>query len=461
MRLPNRAPFLPCAIAALFLLPLVGGCRPPDPVRPDLPNILLIVADDLGWRDLSAYGNPNLQTPNIDRLAAEGVRFTRAFVAASSCSSSRAATMTGEYPHTNGVTGLAHRHLQATLSPRHATLAELLHDTGYETAIAGKWHVAPYLPTSWYGYESRLGAWIDPHLDDIEPVLSFLERDRTRPFFVELNFMHTHRDSAGEFAFAEGFPVDPANVVVPDWLHLPDWPEIRLELAKYYSQAMAMDAMIGRILATLDADGAGSETLIVFLSDNGPPFPGSKMTLYDRGIATPLIVRWPGHVPEGTVRHAMVSTIDLAPTLLDAIARPIPAAMQGRSFLDVLTGAAADEHRAAIFAEMTDHILHVPMRAVRTDRFKYIRNLTADPIGLDQLAPMAWAQRLVERDDQPWTRPRVAEELYDLANDPHEQGNLVGESRWRHVLDEMRRRLDEHMQATDDPLRDTAPIPRP
>lgn len=455
MRIVSRIlPWLGC-ITAAGMLSVVTGCHSPLPACPGLPNILLIVADDLGWHDLSAYGNSNLRTPHIDRLAAEGARFTRAFVAASSCSSSRAAIMTGQYPHTNGVTGLAHRHLGATLSPRHTTLADLLHDAGYATAIIGKWHVAPYLPTSWYGYDERLGSWIDPWIDDIEPVLAFLDRDRDRPFFLEINFMNTHRDSRGEFAFADGFPIDADAIAIPEWLHLPDWPEIRLDLAKYYSQAMAMDAMIGRVLARLDERGLAANTLVVFVSDNGPPFPGAKMTLYDRGIATPLLVRWPAHVPAGAVREAMVSTVDLAPTILDAIGEPIPDAMQGRSFLDVLTGAAADEHRDAIFAEITDHILHVPMRAVRTERFKYIRNFTADPIGLDQLGSMEWAQRLVERDDQPWTRPRTEEELYDLDVDPREQHNLAGDPGNSELLARMRRALVQHLQSTKDPFRES------
>jgi N-sulfoglucosamine sulfohydrolase len=437
--------------ASLALFGLACGAPPPA-TDPDLPNVVLIVADDLGWRDLSSYGNPDLRTPHIDRLAAEGLRFTRAFVAASSCSPSRASLLTGQYPHTNGVTGLAHLHPGAHLSPFHETLADLLSAAGYRTGIAGKWHIAPFLPTGWYGYDERMGGLVDMRLRDPAPLLDFLRRHRDQRFYLEINFMDTHRDDAGDFDFDPAFPVDPDGLRVPDYLNLPDWPEIRLELAKYYSQAMSMDAKVGAVLATLDELGLAENTLVLFSSDNGPPFPGSKMTLYDRGIATPLIARWPARLPAGGVRHALVSTVDVLPTILEAIGRPVPDRVQGRSFLPLLAAGAADRHRDAVFAEMTHHVDDLPTRAVRTGRWKYIRNYSDAAVGLDQLASAEWAQRLCELPDQPWKRPRVPEELYDLAVDPNEQRNLVGDPAARSVLEALRRRLDAHMAETADPF---------
>jgi arylsulfatase A-like enzyme len=432
---------------------LACGARQQSP-DPQLPNVVLIVADDLGWLDLSVYGNPNLGTPHIDRLAREGVRFTRAFVAAPSCSSSRASIMTGQYPHTNGVTGLAHLHLGATLSPFRDTLADLLAATGYETGLAGKWHVAPYLPAGWYGYDERMGRVVDPWIREMDPILDFIARHRERPFYLEINFMNTHRDDAGEFEFDPAFPVNPDAVQILDYLQLPDWPEIRLELAKFYSQAMGMDARIGEVLGTLDRLGLVENTIVLFVSDNGPPFPGSKMTVYDRGIATPLIVRWPARVPAGGVRTALVSTIDILPTILEATGREVPEWVQGRSFFSLLAQGAPDTHRDAIFAEMTHHVDYIPTRAVRTERFKYIRNYSDIAIGLDQLHHMAWAHRLCALPDQPWTRPRPREELYDLSVDPGEQRSLVDDPNHRPILDELRERLDAHMKQTADPFLD-------
>ncbi len=436
---------------------LVGSaCTGEPPAGRVGPNVLLITADDLGWYDLSSYGNRSVATPHLDRLASEGMRFTRAFVAASSCSSSRASLTTGQYPHTNGVTALTHAHPRRMLSPRHRTLADELAEAGFRTALAGKWHVAPYLPTSWYGYHERMGGLVDMWIRDIEPVLDFLSRHRDRPFHLELNFMQTHRDDAGAFVMDPDFPVDPAKVSIPAYLHLPDWPEIRGDLARYYSQLLGMDAMVGAVLDRLDELGLAEETLVVFVSDNGPPYPGAKMTLYDRGIATPLLVRWPGQIPAGSVRHALVSTIDLMPTLLEAVGRPVPEALEGRSFLDLLRGEAADAHRDAIFAEMTHHRHPIPTRAVRDERWKYVRNYSDVAIGLDQVHDREWVHRLAERPDQPWIRPRVPEELYDLVVDPHEQHDLAGDPAHGGTLDRMRRRLDAHLRETADPLRGTA-----
>jgi N-sulfoglucosamine sulfohydrolase len=414
--------------------------------------VVLVTADDLGWHDLSAYGNPDAQTPNIDRIAAEGMRFTHAFVTASSCSPSRASLTTGQYPHTNGVTALSHRHPLRMLPPWHDTLADELARAGHRTALAGKWHVAPYLPTSWYGYHERMGGLVDMWIRDVGPVLDFVRRHRGRPFYLELNFMQTHRDDAGAFALDPAFPVDPQSISLPDYLHLPPWPEIRADWARYTSQLRAMDAMVGALLDLLDELGLAQGTLVVFVSDNGPPYPGAKMTLYDRGIATPLLVRWPGRVPAGSVRHALVSTVDVAPTVLQAVERPVPEEMEGDSFFDLLLGERADEHRDAVFAEMTHHIDFLPMRAVRTGRWKYIRNYSDAAIGLDQLDDREWAHRLCSRPDQPWLRPRVPEELYDLAADPTEQRNLAGDPAHVDVLERLRARLDGHMRETRDPF---------
>jgi N-sulfoglucosamine sulfohydrolase len=438
-------------LVAAALLIVACGAEPPPAGSARGPNVVLITADDLGWRDPSSYGNPDVVTPSIDRLAAEGMRFTRAFVAASSCSSSRASLTTGQYPHTHGVTGLSHRHPGRMLSPRHTTLADALAGAGYRTALAGKWHVAPYLPTSWYGYHERMGGLMDMWIRDIAPVLDFVRRHRERPFYLELNFMQTHRDDDGAFSFDPDFPVDPTAISIPAYLNLPDWPEIRDELARYYSQMLDMDAMIGEVLALLDELGLTETTLVVFVSDNGPPFPGAKMTLYDRGIATPLIVRWPGRVPAGSTRHAMLSAIDIMPTILEGVGEPVPVAVEGRSFLRLLLGEAPDRHRDAVFAEMTDHVESIPTRALRTERWKYIRNYSDSAIGLDQIADRAWAHRLCELPDQPWKRPRVPEELYDLADDPNEQGNLADDPAYAQPLGRMRARLDAHMRETADP----------
>lgn len=155
--------------------------------------------------------------------------------------------------------------------------------------------------------------------------LTFLEENRDRRFYLEINYMNNHRDARGEFVFADGFPVDPDKIEIPAYWQLPDWPEIRLEAAKFFSQTMKMDQMIGEVLDKLDELGLTENTMIVFVSDNGPPFPGAKMTLYDRGSGVPLIFRWPTGLPAGRRIEAMVNSIDIMPTILSAVKCPQPA----------------------------------------------------------------------------------------------------------------------------------------
>jgi arylsulfatase A-like enzyme len=418
------------------------------------PNIILFVADDLGWTDLGCYGNADVKTPNIDRLAAEGVRFTNAFVSASSCSASRASIITGQYPHTNGVTSLTHVRKRTMLSPFATTLPDVLSEGGYNTAFEGKWHVAPYFPTSWYGYRERLSGMLpkDFLIKSSDKALKFIEDNKDNAFYLELNYMDNHRDDVGEFSFVDDFPVDPENIAVPDYYTLPDWPEIRTEVAKYYSNTAKMDAMIGQVLEKLDELGLAGNTLVCFVSDNGAPFPGNKMTLYDRGIGTPLIFRMPGAISAGAVDDNLVSAIDIMPTLLEAAGSPVPDGVQGKSLLSLATGKSAEPLRDAVFAEMTHHVKYLPMRAVRTTKWKYIRNYSDDAVGLDQCSHMAWAHKLCELPNQPWLKARAPEELFDLENDPNEQRNLARDAAYAETLETMRNRLDEHMRQTDDPL---------
>ena len=434
-------------------LPL-AGCARKTTDDPSIPNIILITADDLGWKDLSCYGNREINTPNIDRIAREGAMCTRAFVVSSSCAPSRASFMTGQYPHTNGVTGLTHIHRSRLLMPFYQTLQGMLSRAGYNTALQGKWHPSPYLPASWYGYRERLSGVLpkDWKIDNGKRADEFIRQNQGNRFFMEINFMHNHRDNRGEFSFDPEFPVDPEDVHVPDYWTLPDWPEIRLETAKFYSQTMKMDSIIGEILDTLDDTGLAENTLVMFVSDNGPPFPGNKMTLYDRGTGTPLIARWPGKIRPGTVITGMINTIDIMPTLAEAAGLKVPGDVQGRSFMPYLTGAKKGPFRNAVFMEMTDHVHYLPTRAARTERWKYIRNYSDIAKGLDQCNHMEWAHRVCELPNQPWKKPRVREELYDLSRDPDEQQNLAGNPRYAKRLKKMRELLDSHMKQTGDPF---------
>lgn len=434
------------------LLPLLG-CQQDFSTDPDRPNIIMITADDLAWRELSCYGNQELNTPNIDRLAEEGVKFNRCFVVSSSCSPSRASLITGQYPHTNGVTGLTHLHPFSQLSPFHRTLPEMLEDIQFNTCLEGKWHVAPYMPAGWFGYQERLSGLFgeDMWIQNADKTVDFIKQNKNNRFYLEVNYMNNHRKDDGEFYFDPDFPKDPEQVHVPEYYTLPQWPEIKLEIAKYYSQTEKMDHMIGRILDTLDEEGLAENTLVVFVSDNGPPFPGNKMTLYDRGTAVPLLVRWPARFPAKKEVDHLINTIDIMPSILESAGISIPEDIQGKSFYKLATGESDEALRDALFMEMTYHVDYVPTRAIRTDRYKYMRNYSDNAIGLDQNNHMDWAHRLCELPNQPWKSPRPKEELYDLLNDPHEQVNLVEVEEYQSVLLNLKERLDQHMRETNDP----------
>ncbi len=435
----------------------LSGCSNNFSTDKNRPNIILITADDMGWKDLSCYGNQDIHTKSIDSLAKGGVKFTNAFVVTSTCSSSRAGLLTGQYPHTNGVTGLTHRYMTRQLKPFYNPyLPSLLKEAGYNTAILGKNHVHPYLPTSWYGYnERRTGLGFnddDWKIEDANESIDYIRKNKNNRFYLELNFIQNHRIKKGQFFYDPKFPVDPDKVKVPDYYALPNWKEIREDLAKYYSQTLKMDYVIGSILKELDSLKLSDNTMIIFMSDNGAPFPGNKLTLYDRGTGTPVIIRWPKKIKPGYVADNLINSIDIMPTILDAANIDKPISVQGKSFWKNATGESSSWNQDAVFTEMTNHVFYIPTRAVRTKEWKYIRNYSDIAIGLDEIHREQWAHRLCQLKNQPWIRPRVQEELYYLGDDPNEQKNFVNDTLYTKKLEQMRFLLNAHMKNTKDPF---------
>lgn len=416
------------------------------------PNILFITADDMGWKSPAVYGNTQLATPALDRLAAEGVLLTRAFNASSSCSSSRATFATGQYIQTHGVNGLVNRFPDVALPPDHPTAATALLDAGYRTGVVGKWHVTLGDPAI-HGYEENLNP--DERLDwrfaDATPVVDFIERHRDSAWYLEVNFLDTHLISDGTYPIEPDFLVDPDAIALPTWWTMPDLPEIRMMAAGYFSQVLKIDSMLGKILDALDDLGLAENTFIVFVSDNGIPWPGNKKTLFDRGTGTPFIARWPKQIPAGRVVEGLASTVDIAPTLLDAAQIPGLPKADGRSILGLLEGR-TDDGRAAVFSAIDYHSAYVPTRAVRTDRYKLIRNLDEAPVGLGQLDGFDWAHQVCELPNQPWLLPRVPVEMFDLDADPDEQVNIYDDPELAAVREELAALLRTHMEEVDDDL---------
>jgi len=411
------------------------------------PNIILITADDLGWRELGSYGNPDIKTPNIDKLAAGGVRFTNAFVNAPSCSPSRASIMTGQASHSVGVHGLTHIHRKYQMSRDIPTIARTLKNAGYRTGIQGKWHVAPFKPAGRYGYQRRMSVY---RVNNSRMARWFISSHKNKPFYLELNFFQTHRLSDGAFKMDKDFPVDPNSIHVPRYWCIPDWPDIREDVAKYYSQAARMDHIIGEIMDHLESEGLANRTLVLFISDNGPPYPGCKTTCYDRGIGTPLILRWPEGLPRGKVNDALVSATDLMPTCLAAAAVSTPSVVQGASLLPLARGETNGIHES-IFAEVTYHVHYTPMRVIRNKEWKYIENLNSTPTGLDQ-NKFDWSRRMAKLPGQRCCVPRPKEELYNIVKDPDEKINLAKDQRFSGVKTELIKKLHQWRKETRDPF---------
>jgi N-sulfoglucosamine sulfohydrolase len=452
-------------LAVLLSLTLATAPAAQESTRP---NVVLILADDMAWNDCGAFGNPKVKTPNIDKLAREGLRFDRAFVTASSCSPSRSSLITGRYPH-----GTDAEELHWPLPAGQLTFVEKLKESGYYTAAAGKWHLgnpakarfdlvreanpAGFQLATTKDAKARMTAEgsgaVQGGADQWVPVLR--DRPKDRPFFLWLAALDPHRDYETG-AIPE--PHRPEDVVVPPYL--PDVLEVREDLALYYDEIGRLDHHVGLVLAELDRQGVADETLVLFLSDNGRPFPRCKTTLYDSGIRTPLIARWPGQIKPRGRCESLVSTVDLAPTILK-LARLEPGpTVQGKDLAPLFKDPSA-KVREMIFAERNWHDFASHGRAARSERFKYIRNDDADrpltPPADAVRSPTFLAMRRL-RDEGKLTplqsscfaKPRPVEELYDLEADPDETVNLAADPKFAETLAGMRRALADWSRETND-----------
>ncbi len=410
------------------------------------PNILYIHSHDTG-RYVQPYGYA-VPTPNLQRLAEQGILFRQAFCAAPTCSPSRAALLTGQSPHSCGMLGLAHRGFALHDYRRH--LVHTLRDAGYTSTLAGVQHIAEDAGT--IGYDQILN--VEGH--DVEHVapaaVEFIQGGPSRPFFLSVGFFETHR------VFPTLESARTANYLRPP-APLPDVPQTRHDMARFAESAARYDEGVGMILDALESAGLAEQTLVIATTDHGVAFPGMKCTLTDHGTGVMLILRGPGGFDGGQVCDAMVSHLDVFPTICELIETEPPGRLEGRSLLPLLRGEAEEIHET-LFSEVTYHAAYEPQRAARTPRWKYIRRFD------DRSKPV-----LPNCDDGPskdlwiehgWAgHPPAAEQLHDLIFDPNEARNLTGEPSMAEVLDEMRGRLDAWMRATDDPLLHGAvPAPR-
>jgi arylsulfatase A-like enzyme len=411
------------------------------------PNILLITTHDLGTH-LGCYGfDPAIPSPHLDRLAAEGVRFENHFCTAPFCSPSRGSIITGRYPHANGLMGLVN--LGWDIPGENKLLPAQLGEAGYQTALIGLQHVTR--DPSRLGYEDVVNC--GNRCRTVAPVaaerLRELARGAERPFFLEVGFFEVHR-SYGDL---EQLPVREEDVRPLPFLK--DTPGLRADLAAFCENIRRMDESVGEVLAALESSGLAESTLVVFTTDHGIAFPRAKATLYDPGIRTTLLMRWPGGLPRGRAEPALASNVDLYATLMELAGRPLPEECDGQSLLPLLRGKAGG--RESIFAEKNTDPGDIK-RCLRTRTHKYVRNYSAGPLLSLPVDIEVSATRRDMGDDHLSPRPEV--ELYDLNTDPLETENLAGREGHRPVEEEMAAALGRLLEDTRDPIL-AGPVPRP
>jgi N-sulfoglucosamine sulfohydrolase len=453
-----------------------SGCSQQGPTvaentRGTPPNILIAIADDWSWPHAGVYGDPVIKTPTFDRVAREGVLFSAAFVAAPSCTPSRAALLTGQWHWRLEESA----NLWSTLQARFPVYPDLLEESGYFVGYSrkgwgpGKWEV---------GGRTRNAAGAEfPDFD------SFLEqRPAGKPFCYWFGSNDPHRPYEEGAGAAEGMDLDRIDL----FRCFPDDPSVRGDVADYYWEVQRFDRETGELLQKLESLGELENTVIVITGDNGMPFPRCKANLYDGGTRVPLAIRFPKRFPAGRKVDDLVSLTDLAPTFLELVGIPVPSVMTGRSLLPVLQSGSegqVDPDRTFVLLGKERHVPcqekpdpgGTPMRAIRTHDYLYIRNFRPDrwPAGTPNYErayyPGAWYGDvdngptkfdMIENRDRDELHRRLfelafdkrpAEELYDLNKDPDQLQNVASDPAYREVLETLSGRLMDELEKTDDP----------
>lgn len=455
-----------------------------SPTWAEAKNVVLFVTDDQGL-DAGCYGNPVIKTPHLDRLAADGTRMTHAFCTTASCSASRSVILSGMFNHRTAQYGHAHTYHHFRTYDNVRTLPLRLRQLGYRTARIGKFHVAPeaVYPFDVVPGEDSTIATPKSARNPVamaEACREFVSAKSPDPFFLYFCTTDPHRgggqakelpqqpDRFGNKPAGETYsgvtPVrfSPNDVVVPAFL--PDTPACRAELAQYYQSVARVDQGVGRLVQVLKDAGQWNETLLIFIADHGIAMPGAKTTVYEPGLRSPCIVRNPRLTERGVVSEAMISWVDVTPTILD-FAGASGASLEGldgRSFLDTLATPSTkgwDE----VFASHTFHeiTMYYPMRMVRGRRYKLIWNIAHGlpyPFASDLWAAPTWQTTYAKGPDALFGKRTVRDfihrarfELYDLENDPDEVHNLAQKPELASVLSDLKERMRAFQERTKDP----------
>jgi uncharacterized sulfatase len=434
--------------ATVLLFSALSPARADDPAKAKPLNVVWIFGEDMG-PELGCYGDPNALTPNMDRLAREGARFTRCFTHAPVCAPSRSGLVTGRYP-----TSIGTHHMRSTLLKPPPLFTDYLRKAGYVIA----WPTRTRRGKTDFNFAVPKGAF--DVTDD------WTERIPKQPFFGFYNVLTSHESQIRAPAdkmkenLARLKPSehrDPAKMKLPSYY--PDTPEVRRDLANYYDLVTAVDYVVGDVLAALDKAGVADNTVILLTGDHGRGLPRSKRWVYDQGTHVPLIVRWPGQIKPGTVREDLVCFLDFAPTTLALAGVDVPKEMQGQVILGPKT---APERKYVFAARDRMDETYDRIRSVRDKRFQYVRNFHpelpyAQRIAYGELMPtmQVWRKlnaegklNAVQKQFFAPTKPK--EELYDVQADPDEVHNLAGDPKYADKLKELRAALDAWITATKD-----------
>lgn len=452
----------PFSFMIRFLLPLlllVIVCH-----ADDRPNFVFLIADDISYDDIGCYGSVDARTPHIDALAEEGILFTNAHLTASSCSPSRSSIITGRYPHNNGDASELHRPISWHLP----SFPGALRDAGYYTALAGKdhmtWHPAPEgktAPTEPFDrkYGSKVRGNSGGHGNWI-PALT--ERPADKPFFLWLAALDAHRAWDGQHEWEEdlyGPKYDPDRITLPP--AFVDTAATREDFAAYLLEVTRFDYFVGLVVDKLKKEGEFENTYLFVVADNGRPFPRAKTRLIDDGMQTYFIATGPKIAQPGSVSHALVSVIDIAPTITELAGLAPLETFQGRSLLPVYEDVSASI-RPYAFSEHNWHDYEAHGRSVRDGKWLYIRNARPElPLqGPADSNKSATYQDLLSAADssEPLTpvqadiflAPRPAVELFDTQGDPRQIQNLAGRAEYAAIERRLAAALDHWIETTGD-----------
>jgi N-sulfoglucosamine sulfohydrolase len=410
----------------------------------DKPNFILYIADDISWNDLGCYGDKVVKTPHLDQLAKEGIRFNNAYLTISSCSPSRCSLITSRYPHNTGASELHTR-----LPTGQPLFPELLKEAGYYTALSGKHHMGNNANSAFDKVSNGKGPGKQ---EDWVTILE--ERPKDKPFFFWFASTDAHRG----WQINQEAPVyQPGDIKVPPYLM--DGPLTRKDLAEYYHEVSRCDSYMGKIIEALKKQNAYENTYILFMADNGRPFPRCKTRLFDSGIKTPLIIAGPG-VPPLSQSDSLVSSIDIGPTFLDLANVEKDQRMQGISFVPILKNPSSIT-RDYVFAEHNWHVYRAHERLIRWKNWTLIRNAFPNQLNLcmesDPSYPSGaelWdshAKGLLKKEQTDiFLNPRPPIELYNICQDPDQLYNLGDKPEYKKIRKKLIEILDEWEKQTAD-----------